>query len=311
MRGALLSAGRAPAGFLNLLKPPGMTSHDVVAFVRRQVAGAKVGHLGTLDPGAAGVLPLALGAATRTLEFLPAARKAYRAELTFGVETETLDAAGRVLARRDPGNLEVADLEAACAAWRGVVMQVPPRVSAIRQAGRRGYDRVRQGEDFELPPRPAEYHSVRLVHLEGAVALLDVECGPGTYIRALARDLGQELGCGAMLSFLLRTRSGPFLLEHARTLEELRADGVPAHLIPVGQVLEACGMPALRVEGVELGRGMELLAWRDEETHPPEPGTVVRLVEGEGRTLGLGRVLEEPAPLRVRVLRPVSEGGAP
>ncbi len=310
MMDAPRSAGRTPAGFLNLLKPPGMTSHDVVAFVRRQVGGGKVGHLGTLDPGAAGVLPLALGGATRTLEFLPPARKVYRAEVTFGIETETLDAAGEVLARCDPGEIEPSGLETACSAWRGVVMQVPPRVSAIRQAGRRSYDRARRGEDFELPPRPAEYHAVRLLHLQGAVALLDVDCGPGTYVRALARDLGRELGCGAMLSFLLRTRSGPFFLERAVTLEELRCDGVAAHLIPVGQVLASCGIPALRVDPVPMGRGLELQAGPVEEAGPPEPGTLVQLVEGKGQTLGLGRVLES-APLRVRVLRPVQGGGAP
>jgi len=300
----LQSEGRSPAGFLNLLKPPGMTSHDVVAFVRRQLGGGKVGHLGTLDPGAAGVLPVALGPATRTLEFLPPARKAYRAEVTFGIETETLDAAGEVLARCDPGEIEPSALEAACSAWRGVVMQVPPRVSAIRQAGRRSYDRVRQGEDFELPARPAEYHAVRLLHLQGAVALLDVDCGPGTYVRALARDLGRELGCGAMLSFLLRTRSGPFLLERAVTLEELRQDGVTAHLVPVGQVLASCGIPAWQVSQAPLGRGMEIPADPLEQAGLPEPGTVVRLVEGTGRTIGVGQVLES-APPRVRVLRPL------
>ena len=122
MMDALPSAGRSLAGFLNLLKPPGMTSHDVVAFVRRLLGGGKVGHLGTLDPGAAGVLPLALGGATRTLEFLPPARKAYRAEVTFGIETETLDAAGEVLARRDPGPIAPAVLQAACSAWRAALL---------------------------------------------------------------------------------------------------------------------------------------------------------------------------------------------
>jgi tRNA pseudouridine55 synthase len=310
MMDALPSAGRSLAGFLNLLKPPGMTSHDVVAFVRRLLGGGKVGHLGTLDPGAAGVLPLALGGATRTLEFLPPARKAYRAEVTFGIETETLDAAGEVLARRDPGPIAPAVLQAACSAWRGLVMQVPPRVSAIRQSGRRGYDRVRQGEDFELPPRPAEYHAVRLLDLQGAVALLEVDCGPGTYVRALARDLGHELGCGAMLSFLLRTRSGPFFLERAVTLEELRSEGIPAHLIPVGEVLASCGMPAVQVDPLPLGRGLEVPAGLREETGLPEPGTLVRLVEEDGQTLGVGRVLES-TPLRVQVLRPLPGGGAP
>jgi len=194
-------------------------------------------------------------------------------------------------------------------AWRG---DAGPPASLRHPPGRPGAATIgRVGvEDFELPPRPAEYHAVRLLHLQGAVALLDVDCGPGTYVRALARDLGRELGCGAMLSFLLRTRSGPFFLERAVTLEELRCDGVAAHLIPVGQVLASCGIPALRVDPVPMGRGLELQAGPVEEAGPPEPGTLVQLVEGKGQTLGLGRVLES-APLRVRVLRPVQGGGAP
>lgn len=300
----------APTGFLNILKPPGMTSHDVVAFVRRLVGGGKVGHLGTLDPGAAGVLPLALGAATRTLEFLPAAHKAYRAEVTFGVETDTLDAAGQVVARRPAQGLTPEALEVACASYRGTIMQVPPCVSAIRQGGRRSYDRARQGEDFQLPPRPAVYHAVRVLDLHGAVALLDVACGPGTYVRALARDLGRDLGCGAMLSFLLRTRSGAFVLEEAVTLEELRAVGVSPHLLPVGALLARSGLPAVRVERPALGAGREVPARTEAEDSLPEPGDVVRLVEEGGASLGLGRVLEAPA-LRVRVERVLVEGGAP
>ncbi len=300
----------APTGFLDVLKPPGMTSHDVVAFVRRLVGGGKVGHLGTLDPAATGVLPLALGAATRTLEFLPAARKAYRAEVTFGVETDTLDAEGQVLARHPVGDLTLEALQEACGRYLGTVMQEPPRVSALRQGGRRSYERARQGEDFRLPPRPAIYHEVRVLALDPAagIALLDVDCGPGTYVRALARDLGRDLGCGAMLSFLVRTRSGPFLLPEAVTLEELRADGVPAHLLSVGAVLARSGLPPVQVDPELLAAGREAPACVAPGQVAPEPGDAVHLVEGMGASLGLGRVLAGP-DLRVRVER-VLVGGA-
>lgn len=297
----------APTGFLNALKPPGMTSHDVVAFVRRLAHRGKVGHLGTLDPGAAGVLPLALGAATRTLEFLPPARKAYRAEVTFGIETDTLDAAGQVLSRRSPEGLTREALEEACARFAGVIMQAPPRVSAIRQGGRRSYERARAGEDFDLPPRPAEYHVVRVLELRGPVALLDVDCGPGTYVRALARDLGQDLGCGAMLSFLLRTRSGPFLLEEAVTLEELGEEGLSARLLPVGEVLARAGLASVQVEPFAVGRGRELEASTPAEGKEASSGEVVRLVGPSGEPLGLGRVTSAQ-PLRVRVERALLEG---
>ena len=302
-----MSTGPSP-GFLNVLKPPGMTSHDVVAFVRRLVGGGKVGHLGTLDPTAGGVLPLALGAATRTLEFLPPARKAYRAEVTFGVETDTLDAAGQVLARHPVVGLTRASLAAACARYQGVIMQVPPRVSALRQGGRRSYDRARRGEEFELPPRPAEFHAVRLLELRGEVALLDVDCGPGTYVRALARDLGHDLGCGAHLSFLLRTRSGPFLLEEAVLLEDLLAGGVAGRLLPVGELLARAGLPAVEVERFTGGSGRELAAGGPDPG--PEPGAVVRLVDPSGILLGLGRVLDHP-DRRVRVERVLQEGDSP
>lgn len=289
-----------PVGFLNVLKPPGMTSHDVVAFVRRRLAGGKVGHLGTLDPPAAGVLPLAVGRATRTLEYLPAARKAYRAEVTFGVETDTLDAAGQVLARHPIGDLTRGRVEEACARFQGTILQAPPRVSAIRQGGRRSYDRARQGEDFELPPREALYHAVRVVDYGNGVALLDVDCGPGTYVRALARDLGQALGCGAILSFLLRTRSGPFFLDDAVTLEELLA-AMP--VTPVGETFARAGVPAVEVE--------HCMAGSEVEARPLDgtPTGVVRLVAPGGAPVGIGRVCAE-SPLRVRVERSLSEGGS-
>jgi len=208
-------------GFLNILKPPQMTSHDVVDFVRRRLGFAKVGHLGTLDPPAAGVLPLALGQATKLIPQLPPARKAYRAELLFGLTSDTLDAAGQILERRPVGSLD--SLEALCQEFQGEVMQVPPRVSALKVDGKRSYARARQGEEFELQPRPATYHEVRLLATESPRAWLHVDCGPGTYIRSLARDLGDRLGCGAVLAFLVRVRSGPFWLHEAWTLEDVLA----------------------------------------------------------------------------------------
>lgn len=211
------------AGFLNILKPPGMTSHDVVYRVRRFFPkGTKVGHLGTLDPPAAGVLPVAVGFATRLISHLPEGDKAYLAELEFGWRSDTLDAAGR-MERGGPIPAQL-DLAPHLIPFQGTIMQVPPQVSALRQDGQRSYDRARRGEQFELPARPATYHQVQLVRQSGASATLRVACGPGTYIRSLARDLGESLGCGAVLRFLLRLQSGDFHLPQAIRLEEVSPD---------------------------------------------------------------------------------------
>lgn len=216
-------------GFLNILKPPQMTSHDVVDWVRRRLGFAKVGHLGTLDPPAAGVLPLALGQATKLIAGLPPARKVYRAELLFGFTSDTLDTAGSLRDERPVGSL--AGLSELCEGFRGEVMQVPPRVSALKVDGKRSYARARQGEEFELEARPAIYHEVRVLDVAPPRAWLHVDCGPGTYIRALARDLGDRLGCGAVLAFLVRVRSGPFWLQDAWTLEDVLAGR--AQLLPL------------------------------------------------------------------------------
>lgn len=217
------------AGFLNLLKPPGMTSHDVVYAVRRRFPkGTKVGHLGTLDPPAAGVLPVAVGWATKLISHLPEGDKAYLAEIDFGLRSDTLDAAGQVeRGSQPPSDLGTA-LAAPLATFRGTVMQVPPQVSALRQGGQRSYDRARRGEQFELPARPATYHEVKLLRDGPGRVVVRVACGPGTYIRALARDLGEALGCGAILNFLLRLSSGQFHLTEALLLEEIE----PARLLP-------------------------------------------------------------------------------
>ncbi len=214
-------------GFLNILKPPGMTSHDVVYRVRRFFPkGTKVGHLGTLDPPAAGVLPVAVGFATRLISHLPEGDKAYLAEVQFGWRSDTLDAAGVLEAGGAvPDDLR---LEQHLQPFQGTIMQVPPQVSALRQEGQRSYDRARRGEQFELPARPATYHRVEVVRQSAETATLRVACGPGTYIRSLARDLGESLGCGAILRFLLRLQSGDFHLPEAILLEEIS----PEKLLP-------------------------------------------------------------------------------
>ncbi|MQL52454.1 tRNA pseudouridine(55) synthase TruB [Desulfofundulus thermobenzoicus] len=241
-------------GILNVLKPPGMTSHDMVAFIRRLVPGKKAGHTGTLDPGAAGVLPVCLGRATRIIQFLPG-EKAYRAETTFGRATDTGDAFGRVVYRGDATGLTRRAIEEVLQTFCGQIRQVPPMTSAVHYAGKKLYQLARQGLEVERQPRLVTIHSLRLVRLTGEgsgqpKALVDVVCSAGTYIRTLIHDLGERLGCGAYMSFLLRIRAGPFSIHRAVTLEEVadmvREGNLAQNLVGLKEALGH--MPAVQVQ---------------------------------------------------------------
>ena len=253
-------------GFLNINKPPGMSSHNVVAFVRHLLPrGLKVGHLGTLDPGACGVLPLAVGWATRTIQYFPPNRKAYRAEITFGIETDTLDAHGQVTNRTTVPTLRQDEIEDICHSFEGEQWQVPPQISALHVDGQRAYMLSRSGCDFELPPRPVTLHKVHLCRVEPEKILLDVECSAGTYIRSLARDFGKALGCGAHLSFLLRTQSGIFKLKDSYAIEDLRSQGIGNCLWPVDRVLKASLGRFGRIKGQLFQGGQEFTELYDEQ----------------------------------------------
>ncbi|NCC30471.1 MAG: tRNA pseudouridine(55) synthase TruB [Chloroflexia bacterium] len=222
-------------GFLNLDKPPGMTSHDVVASIRRMVGrGIKVGHAGTLDPAATGVLPIALGQATRLIEYLSDAHKGYRGLVRLGITTTTDDAEGEICNQQPVPPLTDAQIEAAVARLRGAIMQVPPHYSALHHQGRRLYDLARAGETVTLPPRPVMIYHLVWHRLGEDTLSLEVTCGKGTYIRALARDLGATLGCGAHLATLERTFVGHFSLANALPLNTLRdnPDLLTAALLP-------------------------------------------------------------------------------
>jgi len=209
-------------GLLNLYKPPGPTSHDLVVWVRRGTGVKKVGHAGTLDPAAAGVLVLCLGPATRLSEYVMGSPKTYVARVHFGVETDTYDAEGAVTAQ-DSRPVTRAEVEAALDRFRGEIAQVPPMVSAIRQGGRRLYELARAGQTVERAARAVTISRLVLTAWEPPVAVLEIDCSPGTYIRSLAHDLGQALGCGAHLTALTRTAAGEFRLEDSHTLEALGA----------------------------------------------------------------------------------------
>lgn len=208
-----------------MLKPPGMTSHDVVAFIRHLLGVRRVGHTGTLDPGVPGVLPIALGRATRLVEYQLALSKSYRFEITFGITTATLDAFGPVLADSDV-SLKAGVLMEALTHFTGEILQVPPMVSALKHKGKRLYDLARKGIEVEREPRKVSIHHLELKRFfpgDRPRALIDVTCSSGTYIRSLCGDIGEYLGCGAHMSYLVRIVSGCFRLEDSLALEEISA----------------------------------------------------------------------------------------
>jgi tRNA pseudouridine55 synthase len=213
---------RTVDGILNLNKPKGWTSHDVVAHVRRLTRARKVGHAGTLDPMATGVLLVCLGRATRITEYLMAGRKRYRADLRLGVSTDTHDADGTVTATA-PVQVTREQVEAGLSRFRGRIQQVPPMVSAIKRDGRPLYELARQGIVVEREARPVEVLALTLEDWRPPDLTLEVSCSSGTYIRALARDLGQWLGCGAHLTALTRLASGDFSLSQAVPVEQFTA----------------------------------------------------------------------------------------
>lgn len=233
-------------GVLNFLKPPGMTSHDAVAFVRRTFNTKRVGHTGTLDPAAAGVLPICIGQATRLVEYLQSGRKTYIAEITFGIETDTLDATGEVVSTADASHVNLDNLRATLDQFRGTISQTPPMYSAIKRDGKKLYELAREGAveaELDIQPRQVEIYSLVVprdfASSTRSRAMLRIECGSGTYIRSLVRDIGRALGCGATMSFLVRTQNGAFGIDEAWTPEEVLVQRENA-VIPIKEALRWC-----------------------------------------------------------------------
>jgi tRNA pseudouridine55 synthase len=208
-------------GILNVDKPSGSTSFQIVALVRKLSGEKRVGHAGTLDPMATGVLPVCLGQATRVVEFFSVMTKRYLAEIELGIETDTYDVTGQVMRRRDPSAINQARLEAVLPAFRGAIQQTPPMYSALKHCGKPLYTLARAGIEIERKPRTADVDSLELVDFRSPVVTLDIVCGKGTYIRSIAHDIGQMLGCGAAMRSLVRTRYGPFEKIEAVSVEKL------------------------------------------------------------------------------------------
>ena len=278
-----------PCGFLVLDKPAGLTSHACVARVRRAYKLKRVGHGGTLDPAVTGVLPLALGSATRLLPYLEG-DKTYRGLVQLGVRTVSDDLEGEVLARAAVPALEAGDLAAALAAFRGKIQQVPPQVSAVHVDGQRAYKRVRQGEQLELAARPVTVHRLELLGWDPASGALEVEvaCSAGTYIRALARDLGEALGCGGALARLRRTGALGFDLEQAVPLAYLDQLPLPPLLDPLAALAHLPRRQLAEAEQVDWRCGRAI-----GQILPLENGQAVVVLSQDGNLAGMARARGE------------------
>ncbi len=206
-------------GVLSIDKPVGLTSMEVVRRVKRLVGQRHVGHGGTLDPQASGLLPVCLGYANRLMQFLVDSTKEYHATIRLGISTDTYDAQGQVVAEQDPSSVTRQAAEAALDTLRGTIHQTPPMYSALKRDGRRLYDLARSGVQVERAPREVEISRLEMVQWAPPQLDLEIECGRGAYIRSLAHDLGQQLGCGAHLVALRRLRTGPFHVDSAVSLE--------------------------------------------------------------------------------------------
>ena len=289
-------------GVLVIAKPAGPTSHDVVALVRRLSGLRRIGHGGTLDPFASGVLPVFLGGATRLVEYHLADQKRYRATICFGASSTTDDLDGDLTpAEVGPGTAPLTReaFLAALAGFLGPQLQRPPDYSAIQIGGRRAYDMARAGEAADLAPRAVTFHALDLLEWDEVdpsrpIAIVDIRCSAGTYVRALARDLGAAAGTGAYLGALVRTASGPFRLEDAVTLEALREaaasgpEGLRPVLLPPDAGLEA--IPSVALSEAEIadatqGRFVRPVAG----IGTAEDGATVRLVGSDGRIVGMAR----------------------
>ena len=284
-------------GVIRVCKPVGMTSHDVVDAVRRIVRTRRVGHTGTLDPGAAGVLVLVLGRATRVAEFIADADKEYRVEIVFGRSTDTGDVYGEVVREGDPGRVTRDELAAVLHRFTGRIEQVPPMASAVHVGGRRLYEYARQGSTVEAPPREVHIFRIDILEMrEGAPAgaWLHVACSKGTYIRRLCTDIGDAIGSGAYAQFMVRTRVAAHRLEETLTLEEidrLTASGdLPRVLQPTDAALAdlpAVDLTPAQRQAVLHGQGLPLFKVADWQTLMQ--ARAIRLRDSQG-LVAIGKV---------------------
>lgn len=296
-------------GFLNLNKPFGFTSHDCVAKARKILKLKRIGHAGTLDPAATGVLPIAIGRATRLLQYLPH-DKAYRAVIRFGVTTATDDLEGEILTQTAVPELTLEAIQSKLPLFQGKIEQIPPNYSAVQIQGKRLYDLARSGQAIEAPVRSVEVYKIEVLDWRsGEFPELEVviACGSGTYIRSIARDLGAVLGTGATLAKLLRTESSGFVLSDSLTLEQIETE-----FTPIAADSPLSHLPKLTLEPIisrRLRQGQKI-AFYDIATLEgldaiEHLGSIVRVYDEENGFLGIAQLREDQVLVAQMIYEPI------
>jgi len=281
-------------GILNINKPWGKTSFSIVSMVKRLSGELRVGHAGTLDPAATGVLPVCLGQGTRVVEFLVDASKTYRAQIELGVATDTYDASGKITRKGDPSKISLRQLESAFTSFRGLIQQTPPMYSAVKYHGKRLYQLARANIKVERRSRLTKIYHLELVDWQPPVATIEVECSKGTYIRSVAHDLGQVLGCGANLKSLIRSRWGLFDIRDAISIPQLEDAfrcGYWRHFVyPIDIILlNWTAMVVSDDTGLVLRNGRPLVMGNDNSLAWPSLENRCRVYTRDGCFLGLLR----------------------
>jgi len=289
-------------GILVVDKPSGITSHDVVNAVRKLLNTKKVGHTGTLDPAATGVLPLLIGKATKLSQYLMGSHKTYLATVTFGIVTDTYDADGEIR-EENPVDVSQEQLECVLANYRGKISQIPPMYSAKKISGRKLYELAREGKEIEREPKTVNISQLDLLEYGKSTAVLEVTCSAGTYIRSLAYDIGRELGCGAHLSKLCRTKSGDFGLETAVTLDAMEEGEVDAHSVLISLADALKRFPVIRLPPQFVRRvanGYQLTVGDLSNCEVPafEKDETVVLTKGHGEVLAVTKCLTSSENLK-------------
>lgn len=276
-------------GIINLDKPQGNTSFQMVALVRRLSGVRKVGHSGTLDPDATGVLPILIGRATKLARFLTESKKTYRAQIEFGVTTDTYDSSGAVIQTTDTSSITIDKVESALEGFLGDIEQIPPMYSAIKHQGKPLYHLARAGIEVPRKPRNVTIFKLDIIKWENPVLTIEVECSKGTYIRSIAHDLGHIMGCGAHLAGLIRTQSGPFHVNESVSVDQLeecsRERQWEMLMHPLDSVLthlDAVVVSAEDEESISCGRPFHLA-----EDHDGYEGEQRRAYSSDGRFIAL------------------------
>ena len=280
-------------GIVNVMKPAGMTSHDVVAKLRRVYHTKKVGHTGTLDPDAIGVLPICVGQATRLVEYFTEKDKTYKVIMKFGNETTTQDSSGEVTITTELPTLSKAEFCAVTEQFIGEIQQVPPMYSAIKKDGQPLYKLAREGVEVEIEPRPVTIHGIKVLMYNKESAMLEVHCGKGTYIRTLCQDLARACGSSAHMSYLMRLSSGDFNIADAVPLARLEQSETPEQFL---QGMNDClhAMPAVTVTDKKMmERIVNGLSQKAQGAESLAEGTVCRAVTQEGMLLAIGTIINQ------------------